>query len=346
MPAPPPRSAMTTARVARITALDGPDGITISDEPVGPPGPGEVAVDVLALGLNRAEALLSRGEYLVAAELPNRVGVEGAGRVAAVGDGVEGVAVGDRVGMFFGLDMTEYGAAAERVVVPARLLLPDVPGLSDEALAAFWMAYLTAYAGLAQTGRLAPGETVVVTAASSSVGLAALDVAGRLGATAVATTRTGAKRDRLLAAGAARVVATDDGTLAEAGVEADLVFDAVAGPFAAQFGPALRPGGRAVLYGLLSGDPATPFPLFDAFVKGIEMVGFHLGLHALSDPERRADALGWLVRSHAERPFEPAIDRAFAFDDLADAYRYLEASGQVGKVLVRVGPSHDDAPGR
>ncbi|MGF1466423.1 MAG: zinc-dependent alcohol dehydrogenase family protein [Sandaracinaceae bacterium] len=288
------------------------------------------------MGLNRAEAMFARGQYLVRPELPNRIGVEGAGVVTALGEGVSDVAVGARVGILAATDMTRYGTGAEKVVLPRSALLPDVPGQGDLELAAFWMAYLTAYGGMVQTGRLAEGETVLISAASSSVGLAAIELAKHVGARAVATTRGPAKRDRLLEAGADRVIVTDQASVADAGERFDLVFDAVAGPFAAEAGSALAPGGRLVVYGALAGAEVTPFPLRAAFAREVTMTAFHLGFHVMQVEARRADALRWLTEHAAKAPLRPIIDRTFPFDQLADAYRHLEASEQFGKVVVRV----------
>ncbi len=325
-----------TALVARIRTLEGPDGIHIGPEPVPHPGPGEVLLDVRALGLNRAESMFSRGQYLVEAKLPSRIGVEGVGTVRAFGDDVHGLEIGQRVAAMGALAIQRYGLAGEVALVDQSMLLPDLPAMSDAELAAFWLAHITAYGGLVQEAQLQPGETALISAASSSAGLAAIQVAKRAGARVVATTRTGEKAEALRRAGADRVIATDERSVADSGEKLDVAFDAVAGSFATDLGPCMNPGGRIVLYGLLSGNPDTVFPLFAAFASNLRMSGFHAGFHLLAHSDRRARAIDWLTGAVRDGALTPTVDRVFALADLADAYRHLEGSTQVGKVVVEV----------
>ncbi|MEM9068146.1 MAG: zinc-binding dehydrogenase [Myxococcota bacterium] len=324
-----------TIRVARIVRLEGPEGLEIQSEEPNEPAAGEVRVAMEALGLNRAEALMARGEYLLTPELPARIGIEGAGTISATGEGVD-AAVGDRVAVFCAAALDRYGTAADEIVVPASLLFPNVPYLSSEELAAYWMAYLTAYGGMVQSGGLKEAEHVLVTAASSSVGLAAIDVAKRVGATVTASTRRSEKAARLREAGADHIALLGADGIPEDAGPFNLVFDAIGGAFPGTLGSQLAPGARIVVYGILAGEMHAAFPIFAAAEKDIRMTGFHLGYHLLASEERRSDAFGWLAAAGAERPFAPAIDSTFELADLADAYRALEASQQVGKVVVRV----------
>ena len=327
---------MTDIKVARLRSTIGPDGIDITTEPAPAPGPGEVALSMAAMGLNRAEAMFARGEYIVAPQLPSRLGIEGVGVVREIGAGVEGIEVGQRLAVAAAVDVAKVGLSAEVVAVPASMLLPDLPALSDEALAAFWIAFLTAYGGLVQQGQLAAGESVLVSAASSSVGLAAIQVAKVLGARVVATTRTSAKVDRLLEAGADRVVVTDVEALDDLGEPLDLVFDAVGAPILDASAGHLRARGRFVVYGVLSGERTASFPLIPAVIHNLHMTAFHAGFHVLADAERRRQAIDWLTAHVHAGQLSPTVHRVFALDLLADAYRHLEGSTQVGKVVVRV----------
>ncbi|MGF1507905.1 MAG: zinc-dependent alcohol dehydrogenase family protein [Myxococcota bacterium] len=332
----PSTERLTRIRIARILSLDGPQGIHIEEQNAPKPKPGEVLLDMEALGLNRAEAMFARGQYLVEPRLPNPIGVEGVGRIRALGPGVSGFEPGQRVGVFAASDMHRYGVAAEQIAVPTEMLLPDVPGHSDESMAAFWMAYLTAHCGMVQSGRLSRGETVLITAASSSVGLAAIQVARRAGARAVAATRSKRKEKALLDAGADRVVVMDDTPLSECGENFDLAFDAVGAPILAQLGDLMRPKGRIIVYGILSGTQEAPFPLFAALFKDISMRAFHLVHHALSDQTRRDEAFQSLLNGVREGAFHPALDRIFPFSEITSAYARLESSDQVGKIVVRM----------
>lgn len=321
-------------RVARIVKLDGPEGLEVRFEPRPAPGPGQVLLEMKALGLNRAEAMFARGSYLVQPELPSRIGVEGVGIVAALGEGVEGLAVGQRVAALSPLDMLEHGLAADYSLATPSMLVRDIAKFTDVELAAFWIAHLTAYAGLVQQGRLQKGQTALVTAASSSAGLAAIAVAKAHGARVVATTRSGGKADALRAAGADRVIASHHESIATCGESFDVAFDAVGGPGVADIGAAMARGGRIVVYGLLSGNPETPFPLFPAFGSNLSVTAFHVGFHCLAIPEQRADATEWLSAAARTDAIKPTIDSTFELDAIADAYRHLEGSEQIGKIVV------------
>ena len=126
------------AKVVRFHTLGGPEVLQIEDRPVGEPGPGEVRIRVEAVGLNRAEAMYRAGRYPIAPELPSVVGYEGVGTIEALGSGVEGYSIGDRVCVLPMISQGEYGIWAEQAIVPARILLPAPPGLSPAEAASIW----------------------------------------------------------------------------------------------------------------------------------------------------------------------------------------------------------------
>lgn len=185
---------MTTT--VRFHELGGPEVLRLENVPVGEPGAGELLIRVDAIGLNRAEVLFRSGQYIEPARLPARLGIEAAGIVEAVGADVTGFATGQQVSVVPAFSMNDYGVYAERALVPARAVLRRPDGLDAIAGAAVWMPYMTAYGALVEVGGMRAGDTVVLTAASSSVGLAAIQVARSVGAVPVATTRTRAKRRR------------------------------------------------------------------------------------------------------------------------------------------------------
>lgn len=195
-------------RVVRFYELGGPEVLRIEDVHVPEPGPHEVRIRVKALGLNRAEALLRAGAYIETATFPSGLGLEAAGFVETVGPGVQGFAPGDPVSLLPPKSMTRWPAYGELAIFPAALLVRHPPSLSFEEAAAVWMQYLTAYGGLVDIGGLRRGDFVAITAASSSVGLAAIQIANMVGAMPIAVTRTSAKRQLLLEAGAAHVIAS------------------------------------------------------------------------------------------------------------------------------------------
>jgi NADPH:quinone reductase-like Zn-dependent oxidoreductase len=183
---------MTTT--VRFHELGGPQVLRLEDVDTGKPGPGELLVRVEAIGLNRAEALFRAGAYIEPVKaFPALLGAEAAGTVEAAGPGVTGFAEGEPVSVVPAFSMNDYGVYAEKAIVPAAAVLRRPEGLDAVGGAAVWMPYLTAYGALVETGGMRAGDTVVLTAASSSVGLAAIQVAVRAGARPIAVTRSPAK---------------------------------------------------------------------------------------------------------------------------------------------------------
>src|ERR1051326_2187678 len=200
-------AAMT--RTVLFHELGGPEVLRVEDLDVGEPGPGEVRIRVEAIGLNRAEALFRSGNYIEPVRtFAARRGNGSAGVIEAVGPGVAGLVPGRPVSTLPAFSQNDYGVYADRAIVPASAVVPRPDGLDAIHSAAVWMPYLTAYGALLETGGLQAGDVLLLNAASSSTGLAAIDVANRVGATPIALTRTAAKRDYLLKHGAAEVVVT------------------------------------------------------------------------------------------------------------------------------------------
>jgi NADPH:quinone reductase-like Zn-dependent oxidoreductase len=328
-------------KIVRFEHTGGPEVLKLFEEPLATPGKGEVRLRVEALGLNRAEAMFRAGVYLEAANLPSRLGYEAAGVVDAVGPGVTNVKVGDRVSTIPAFGLGSYGVYGESAVVPAMAVASYPETFSPEQGAAIWMKFITAWMGLVDKGQLRKGQVALITAASSSVGLAAIQIAKATGATAIAVTRRAAKKPRLLQAGADHVVITEQEDLAKRVAEitggngAHVIFDPISGPFVETLAQAAAHGGKLIVYGLLDMRP-TPYPLFAAFQKSIWMHAFVLFEYttnpALLEPAKRYVHDG--LKSGA---LKPIIDpRPFRLDQIADAHRYLESNEQFGKIVVKV----------
>lgn len=333
------------SRVVRFHAYGGPDVLRIEDEQLWPPGPGEIQVRIEAIGLNRAEAAFRAGHYLESADFPSRLGYEATGIVEALGAGVAGFQPGDAVCVIPAFTMARYGVYAERANVPASAVLRRPEGLSADSAAALWMAYLTAYGALIDIARLGQGDSVVITAPSSSVGLAAIQIANLVGARPIAITRSPEKHAALLAAGARHVFSpADDAALIAAvmtatdGKGANLVFDPVAGPGVHALAGTLAAQGNLVIYGNLSGaGEATPFPFRQAIGKGLNLRGY-LVFEIIADAGRRQQAESFIREGLRLGALRPTIARRFAFDDIVAAHRYLESNQQLGKVVVSTTP--------
>jgi len=326
--------------IVRIHGIGGPENLHFDELPTQEPGKGEVRLRVKALGLNRAESMFYHGMYLEMPELPSRLGYEAAGVVDAVGEGVDKSWVGKPVATVPNFSMTHYGTLGEEAIVPAAALGEYPANLSPTQAAAIWMQYLTAYGALVHIGGVKSGDFVAIPAASSSVGLAAIQIVRDAGATSIALTRTSAKRAELIALGANHVVATDEEDYPARAHEITngqgvrLTFDPVAGAFVEKLAAAAAPGGLIIEYGALSLAP-TPFPLFSALGKGLGMRGYLL-MEISQNPSLLVTAKKYVFDRLANGRFAPKIARTFPFEETVDAYRYLESNQQVGKVVITV----------
>ncbi|MHC4045469.1 zinc-dependent alcohol dehydrogenase family protein [Bradyrhizobium sp. 23AC] len=328
------------ARVVRFHRHGGPEVLGIETVNVPPPAKGEVQIRIRALGLNRAEALLRSGSYIETAQFPSGLGLEAAGLVEAVGEGVAGFAPGDAVSIVPPTSMVRWPAYAELATFPAELVVKHPPDLSFETAAALWMQYLTAYGALVDIAGLLLGDVVAITAASSSVGLAAIQIANRIGAVPVALTRTSTKRRALLDVGAAHVVASDEEDIAARLAEiagsngVRVVLDAVGGPAFEPLTAAMAPGGILIEYGGLSPEP-TPFPLFNVLTKSLVLRGY-LVHEIVRDPTRLGQAKAFILDGVADDTLKPIIARTFKFEDIVEAHRFLESNTQFGKIVVTI----------
>lgn len=299
-------------KVVLFDEIGGPEVLRLEEVTLGEPGKGEVRVRVDAIGLNWAEALFRSGTYVYPATLPgSRLGYEAAGVVEAVGEGVADFAPGDAVSAVPTFLMTEYGTYAESAILPAQALVHRPDGVDAVSGAATWMAYTTAYGLLIEFGGVKPGDAVLINAASSGVGLAAIQVANHVGAVPVATTRTHAKKQRLLDAGAAHVIATE---------EEDLVKEVAA-------------GGTLLFYGWLDPTPA-PMPVAPDFLgRNIRTYAF---TELTLDSERLRRAKHFIDAGLRIGSLSPVIDRSFDLTDVVAAHRHLESNTQFGKIVLTV----------
>jgi len=327
-------------KIIRFHETGSADVLKIEDLPLTEPGEGEVRLQVEAIGLNRAEVMFRMGQYLEAPELPSRLGYEAAGIIDAVGPGVSGIHRGDRVSTIPSFSMGTYGVYGESAIVPAHAVANYPDNLSPAEGASIWMQYLTAYGALVDIGQVKQGDAVVITAASSSVGLAAIQITKAAGALAIATTRTADKKQYLLDAGADQVIVTDEEDLVEkvmagtSGKGADLIFDPVAGPFLETLADAATPGATLFVYGALFPAP-TAFPLLAALKKGLIIRGYTL-FEIVMDADRFARGKQYVYAGLESGVLNPIIDCSFPLEAIADAHRYMESNLQKGKIVVTV----------
>ncbi|MEO0063462.1 MAG: Quinone oxidoreductase 1 [Pseudomonadota bacterium] len=326
------------SRIVRVHRLGGPEVLEIEDLDIGAPAPGEVRLRVEAVGLNRAEAMYRAGRYPVQPQLPTLIGYEGTGIIEQLGEGVTGYAVGDRVCVLPMIQQGQYGIWGEQAIVPARIILPAPAGLTPAEAASIWMQFMTAFA-IIEVANVGIGDGVIIPAASSSVGIAAIQLANWAGAISIACTRTSDKAAALTALGAQHVVATQEEDLVErvmaitGGKGARCAFDPVGGPYVDTLARSLAERGVLMIYGGLSEQP-TPFAHWPCAFKGLSMRGW-VASEIWNHPHRYKAAQERILTGLATGHLKPVIAKEFkGLDSLVAANAYLESNQQVGKVVV------------
>jgi NADPH:quinone reductase-like Zn-dependent oxidoreductase len=327
------------SKVVRFHETGGPEQLRIEELDVGAPGTGEVRIRVEAIGLNRSEAMFRAGGYGQVSKLPSLIGYEGVGIVEALGSGVQGFSPGDRVCVMPNFRLGEYGLYGEHAIVPIRSLIAPPPGLSVVEAASIWMQYFTALA-IYEIGHAVLGDAVLIRAASSSVGLAAIQLANWAGAIPIAATRTGAKAAALKAHGAKHVIATEESDLVAevqritGGKGVRIVFDPVGGPDVESLAQAAAEEGIIIIYGGLSGRP-TPYPHWPAALKSLSLRGW-VASSLWNKPDKFARNRDLVLKGLAEGRLTPVIAKTFPLGQIVDAHRYLESNQQLGKIVVTV----------
>lgn len=327
-------------KIVRFHDLKGPNSLKIEERPSPELNEFEVRIKVHAVGLNRAEALFARGQYLETPRLASRIGYEAAGVVEEVGPNVSKAWLGHDVATIPSFSMSQYGVLGEEAIVPAHALGEYPPKLSYPQAATIWMQYLTAYGALIGIANLTRGDYVIIPAASSSVGIAAIEIARSEGAISIATTRQSSKKKELQSLGAHHVIATEEEDLVArareitGGKGARVVFDPVAGPMLDKLAQVTAPGGIIFEYGSLSMQP-TMFPLIEALRKNLTVRGWML-MELTSNPEKLEKAKKYIFERLEDGRFQPKIAKTFPFAQTTQAYEYLESNAQIGKVVITV----------
>jgi NADPH:quinone reductase-like Zn-dependent oxidoreductase len=327
------------ARVVRVHELGGPDVLTIEEMDIGAPKEGEARVRIEAIGLNRSEAMFRAGRYPIPPQTPTLIGYEAAGVIEELGPGVTSFAAGDKVSILPNFRLGTYGVWAEEAIVPITSLVAAPPGLSSAEAASVWMQFFTALA-IVEGAQVTIDDYVVIRAASSSVGLAAIQIANWAGAVSIAATRTSEKRDALLAHGAQHVVATEEVEYVPeimritGGKGARIVFDPVGGPYVETLAQGMSERGILFVYGGLSEQP-TPYPHWQSAFRGLSVRGW-IASEIWNHPHRFERHKNIILQGLARGKLKPVIAKTFPFDEIAEANAYLESNQQVGKVVVTV----------
>jgi len=330
-------------RAVVLTKHGSYDALQMQERPDPAPGPGQVRIDVRACGVNFAEHMARQGLYADAPPPPCVLGYEVAGVVDAVGDGVEGVAAGDRV-----MAGTRFGGYASSVVVKAGDAVPVPDDISFAQAAAIPVNYTTAWAGLVRYGALQPGERVLVQAAAGGVGIAATQIAKRHGAE-VYGTASPSKHDRIRELGVDHALDYTRRGWHRTLPPFDLIMDAIGGDSLRRSYGMLRAGGRLVAFGAASVTGAEQRNLLRAARQAAPMLrGFSLidqmsaskaviGLNMLRLWDDRGTLEPWttpLQALIADGTIRPVVAEEVSFDRAGEAHRILAERRNVGKVVL------------
>nr|WP_314487445.1 zinc-dependent alcohol dehydrogenase family protein [uncultured Pseudomonas sp.] len=334
------------SRIIRFHKFGAADVLRCEERPEPTPARDEVQVRVQAIGVSWYDVLWRQDLALSQVRLPSGIGHEMAGVVSAVGEGVEDLAVGDRVASFPATSPNDHPVYGDVIVLPRCALTryPDV--LTPIEASAHYTPLLIAYFAYMDLARAKPGQTALVTDASHCAGPAFVQLGKALGLKVLAATKRAEQREYLLGLGAEHVIVTEEQDLllqinkftANRGV--DMVLDGLGGPQMSLLGDVLAPRGSLVLYGLQGGNQ-TPFPACAAFKKNIQ---FHL--HCVSNftgkPELGIDqdkpalqrALQDINRFTADHLLTPQIVKVYPFEEVVQAHRYMDDCPCGGRVVL------------
>lgn len=315
------------------------------------PAPGEVQVRVEAIGVSWYDTLWRQNLASSHARLPSGIGQEMAGVVTALGDGVDDLAIGDRVASFPAQSPNDYPVYGEQIVLPRSSVTRYPEVLSSIEAAVHYTPLLIAYFALVDLARVKPGQFALVTDASHCAGPSFVQLGKALGVRVIAATKSAEEREYLLSLGAEKVIVTEEEDLLmrinkltdNRGV--DVVFDGLGGPQMSLLGDVLAPRGSLVLYGLQGGNQ-TPFPACAAFQKNIQFFVHCIGnftgkpeLGIAQDPVAMQRALREINQLTADRVLLPLKTRVFPFAEFVEAHRYMDECPCRERVALQIEPA-------
>ena len=331
-------------KALRLHEYTGIAGIRLDELPMPEPGENEVRIAVEAFSLNYGDLELFENKYMFSMELPARFGDECAGVIDAVGEGVTEFAVGDKVSSLPWMN-EGYGVDGEYAIVPADFVARYPENLSANEACCTWVAYLTAYYALIEVGRLQRGETVLLTAGTSSAALAAMEICRMLGANTIATSRSAASRDFLLDAGYDHVIIhggseeQNEGDLAEKILRcsnqqgARIIYDPVGGKIVQEYAGGLAQNADIFLYGGIDPSP-TILPEIEMTQKAACLRPFSVFNH-IYDADSRRRGVDYISKAIASNAFRPHVDKVYSFADYKQAFDdQVRASSRRGKLVV------------
>jgi NADPH2:quinone reductase len=323
-------------RALVCNAYGPPESLVIEQRDDPKPGAKQLVVDVAAAGINFPDVLVIAGKYQVKTEPPFVPGNEAAGIVSAVGDGVNGFAVGDRV-----VGMTQGGAFAEKCVVDASKCMPLPERLDFDQAAGFTVTYGTSYHALKQSTKLQAGETLLVLGAAGGVGITAVEIGKVIGAKVIAAASSDEKLAFAREAGADETINYSKVALRDAIRElsgdkgVDVVYDPVGGELAQQALRSLAWHGRYLVVGFAAGDIPN-FPANIALLKEASIIGVWWGTWAAKNPQSQVQNVQEMMSLVAAGKLKPRVTEAYSLDDYVKAFAAITERRARGKVILRM----------
>lgn len=322
-------------RAVQVHTLTGPDDIVIADVPEPAAQPGQVVLEVRSVGVSFPDLLLSRGEYQLKPEPPFTLGVDFAGVVTAVGDGVTHLEIGQRA-VGFGA----YGGAGEYAAAPAHMVYPLPDELSFDEGAAVPMNYLTALFALEERGQVREGETVLIHGAAGGVGTATIQVAKAMGARTIAVCSTEEKQQFARDAGAHEAIAID-GFKDRAkeltdGRGVDVVLDVVGGDIFTDSLRSLAPQGRLLVVGFAAGQGIPQVKVNRLLLNNTDVRGVAWGEYVFTTPGYLEKQWVRLLPMITSGVVKPPIGKVYPMEEFGQALKDMDARAALGKLVVRI----------
>ena len=312
-----------------------PESLSLDEIDSPAPGSGQILINVHAAALNFPDVLMIQGKYQSQPPLPFTPGGEISGTVAALGEGVSGFAVGDRV--FGG---TGHGGLAEQACAAAHAMRHMPESMSFEHAAGISTTYGTSYYALKQRADLKPGETLLVTGAGGGVGLAAVELGKAMGATVYAAASSREKLDAAREAGADELISYAEGSLKEQvkalteGRGVDVIYDPVGGDLFDDCMRSIAWYGRVLVIGFAAGDiPKLPTNL--VLLKSCQVVGVFYGAWAARDPAANAENFREILAFYEAGNVQPLIGATYPLSQYAEAMRDLMERRAIGKIVIQ-----------
>lgn len=326
------------ARVLRLHEFTGVSGIRLDEVSIPEPGPGEIRIDVEAFSLNFGDFHLFENKYVFSMDLPARFGDECAGIVDAVGEGVHELRVGDQVSTIPWMN-EGYGVDGEFAIVPERFAVRYPENLSPEEACSIWVPYLTAYYALFEISAINADDYVLITAASSSAGMAAMDMCKMAGAKTIGTSRTSSKREFLLDVGFDHVIAQSDGNMSDQIMEFSdgrgvrIIYDPIGGQLVQDYARGLGQDAIIFLYGGMDPTP-TIVPEIEMIQRAAIIRPYSVYNH-IYDKESRERGVKFVYDALARGDLEARVEHVYPLEEFRQAFEHQRTSTtRKGKLVI------------